>query len=260
MKPQSDLNPDSGDKVLVSMEESAGKQMNLSWAEVGDEEVHWGCFSDGTWTDEDGAAHFWMSTSEITVAQYRHCRHAGVCRKPTMTHKVNALCNWDAPGRENHPMNCLPREMAEDFANYVGGALPTGRQMRAAICGPGQRGHPWGGDAGPTCDRVKMHGCDPLPGVVEDAKELRAGTSPVCSRPAGNSPQGICDLFGNVDEWLSRSSAKATVKALMGGNFKDEVGNFESPVMVKELLVVGALTTTGFRVVRRAPVQDAVRP
>jgi iron(II)-dependent oxidoreductase len=29
----------------------------------------------------------------------------------------------------------------------------------------------------------------------------KGGTSPVCSRPKGNSEQGVCDLMGNVYEW-----------------------------------------------------------
>jgi formylglycine-generating enzyme len=28
-------------------------------------------------------------------------------------------------------------------------------------------------------------------------------TRPVCSRPKGNSPEGLCDMTGNVPEWVS---------------------------------------------------------
>ena len=30
---------------------------------------------------------------------------------------------------------------------------------------------------------------------------FEVGGSPVCSKPAGNSSQGVCDLAGNVWEW-----------------------------------------------------------
>jgi formylglycine-generating enzyme required for sulfatase activity len=41
------------------------------------------------------------------------------------------------------------------------------------------------------------------PGLCVNDHEGFAQTLPVCSRPKGNSPEGICDLSGNVAEWVA---------------------------------------------------------
>ncbi|MBM4319346.1 MAG: hypothetical protein FJ125_05130, partial [Deltaproteobacteria bacterium] len=54
--------------------------------------------------------------------------------------------------------------------------------------------YPWGEDE-PSCARV-----------IWNEGELCCGTGsvwPVCSRPAGNTAQGLCDMAGNAAEWLA---------------------------------------------------------
>lgn len=167
---------------------------------------------------------FDMARTETTVAQYRRCVAAGVCTPP---HVEGTYCNWAYTDREDHPANCVDWFQATAFCAWVGGRLPNESQWEyAARSGGKDIQYPWGDAPEPTCDNVTR---DQLPerGCGRDS------TWPVCSRPAGSSEQGLCDLAGNVNEWMSncyhpyrsgplKSSDKETVlecplRALRGG-------------------------------------------
>ena len=132
---------------------------------------------------------FEISKTEVTVAQYRDCLDAGVCSKPN----TGGSCNWGI-GRDNHPINCVDWNQASTFARWAGGRLPTGDEWAYAATSGGQGwDYPWG-DEEATCARAVMSGAGG-DGCGE------GHTWPVCSKPAGNSSQGVCDLAGNVWEW-----------------------------------------------------------
>ena len=48
------------------------------------------------------------------------------------------------------------------------------------------------------------------------------GTSPVCHYPRGNTALGLCDLFGNVAEWLLDSRNEIGAFPLDGGPYLSE--------------------------------------
>jgi len=135
---------------------------------------------------------FEISKTEVTVAQYRACVDAGACTAPN-DKSVKKSCNWGHSGRDNHPVNCVDWNQATTFARWAGGRLPTGEEWTYAATSGGQSWeYPWGNEPA-TCDRAIMDvGGD---GCGQDR------TWPVCSKPAGNSTQGVCDLAGNVWEW-----------------------------------------------------------
>ncbi len=134
---------------------------------------------------------FVMTMTEVTVAQYRTCVDAGACTSPDQGGWYD---NWGAAGREDHPVNSVDWFQAVDFCTWVGGRLPSEAEWEYAARGGGQDiTYPWGEDS-PSCTYAVMDdggwGC---------GLDL---TWVVCSKTAGNTAQGLCDMAGNVWEWV----------------------------------------------------------
>jgi len=97
-------------------------------------------------------------------------------------------------------------ETAIAYCAWLGGYLPTEGQWEATARGPGgKRTFPWG-------DRVPKSSpedCDLLTGFfhvsMDPPVDFNCGgrnTSVPGSLPAGCTPEGVCDLAGNVDEYV----------------------------------------------------------
>jgi len=146
---------------------------------------------------------FQISRSPVTNKQYRKCVEAGAC---TPAHVSDGTCriytgvtvdqySW-ALGKlpeeflgDDQPVVCVDWEQARAFSAWVGGRLPSEAEWEYAATSGGTAGkYPWGDDP-PSCERTAMRGCGNV-------------TAPVCSRPAGNTRQGLCDMAGNVWEWV----------------------------------------------------------
>jgi len=133
---------------------------------------------------------FWIDRTEVTVAQYAACFNAGSCRKPQNWKD----CNWGKRGRGRAPVNCVDWQQAWDYCKWSGKRLPTEAEWEKAARGTDGRKYPWG-NRGLGCKYAVMDkggkGCG------------MQSTWPVCSKPTGNSPYGLCDMLGNVGEWVS---------------------------------------------------------
>jgi iron(II)-dependent oxidoreductase len=137
---------------------------------------------------------FEMKRTEVTVAEYTACVNADICTEPDVSAGSN--CNWGIPGYENHPVNCVVWRQAWTFCNWYGGRLPSESEWEYAASSEGTPTvYPWGMDA-PSCryaiitDETGVEGCG------------KRRTWPVCSTPNGNTGQGLCDMGGNVVEWV----------------------------------------------------------
>ncbi len=136
---------------------------------------------------DEGPAHpvavrpFFIAKTEVTVAQYLACVKAGACTKPG----CEQAC-------ADHPVVCVNWDQANAFSRWVGGRLPTEAEWEFAARGGGRDVEfPWG-DEPTTCARA----------VISDPACPRSTwTLPVCSKTPGNTPQGLCDMAGNVWEW-----------------------------------------------------------
>lgn len=135
---------------------------------------------------------FDLMKTEVTQAGYGACVEGGGCEAAVQDQQY---CLNGAVGDEHYPVVCVTRKNAEDYCQWVLGRLPSEAEWEyAARSGGREQRYPWG-DEEPTCERA-----------VIDAGGVGCGSdraAPVCSRPQGNSAQGLCDLAGNLWEWTA---------------------------------------------------------
>ena|GEM_PF-3178120 len=108
-------------------------------------------------------------------------------------------------GGDNLPAT-VSLETAVSFCAWLGGSVPVEELMEFAARGPGgKRTYPWGDRAPKSspedCELVTGY----FPVSLDPLVEFNCGgrePTPVGSLPAGCTPEGVCDLSGNVDEWV----------------------------------------------------------
>ena len=207
---------------------------------------------------------FYISKTEITVAQYQACVDARGCVS-SITHQSNPICNLNKPGTFNQPMNCVNWNEARDFARWIGGDLPTETQWEYVAKGGAceNRTYPWG-ERAPSCLLANYNspygrGYDDLcnPDVLN-----------VCSLTQGNSKDGVCDLLGNVSEWVLDEYADSyvglplnesprcsdapncdvgAIRVVRGGALRDAIQTTTTRVGAETITYNGSI---GFRVVK----------
>jgi formylglycine-generating enzyme required for sulfatase activity len=167
---------------------------------------------------------FYLDKSEVTVAQYSKCVAAGRCKKPM----TGRYYNWAVKGKENHPINGVDWNDAKTYCEWSGKHLPSEAQFEKASRGTDGKVFPWGNTKASCIYAAMKEGGD---GCGNDR------TWPVCSKKHGNSPYGLCDMSGNVWEWVQDwyskdyyskapkknppGPKKGDVRTLRGGSWAD---------------------------------------
>ncbi len=151
---------------------------------------------------------FCMDRSETTADEYAACVKAGKCTADNL--KCAAQATYEAPGMGNHPVVCVDFEQAVTYCKAQNKRLASDEEWEwAARGGPAAHAYPWGDEKpnGKAC----WSGDTPL-----------VGTCAVGASPAGDSPQGIHDLAGNVFEWTTSRIDKAGQDRVgRGGSWRD---------------------------------------
>jgi formylglycine-generating enzyme required for sulfatase activity len=128
---------------------------------------------------------FFMDQYEVTNADFRRFLEATGYRP---AEPRNFLRHWERGFPEalaNHPVTWVSLEDARAYAAWAGKRLPTDIEWQWAAQGPDGRRWPWGMEFDPTC-----------------CNSDTAGTTPVDAYPGNVSPFGVCDMVGNVWEWI----------------------------------------------------------
>ena len=189
--------PNTGDDVVSS--DTAGSETSTATTSI-----DWVSLPGGTYQmgSNDGQSDekpvhsvtlsgFKMARTETTVAQYKACVDAQACTEAT----AGGSCNWGVTGKDDHPINCVDWNQAKTYCTWAGARLCTEAEWEyAARSGGKNQTYAWG-DEEATCDYA----------VMDDNGDGCGTTSTwaVCSKTAGNSEQGVCDLAGNVWEWVA---------------------------------------------------------
>jgi formylglycine-generating enzyme required for sulfatase activity len=180
--------------------------------------------------------------------------------------------NWRA-GRAAHPLNWVTQDEAKAVCRGLGGQLPTLAEYRCIAFGNDARSYPWGEQA-PDPSRLNYGDRDfflrmqSLAGVGDemrqvlsqkfgaDAFSLSDGatrSAAVGSFVAGNTPDGIADVFGNVEEWTRDDPTPDGLSLIVGGSYATPLPAFHPRMLgeVRGLPTAGA-ETVGFRCVKTA--------
>ena len=135
--------------------------------------------------------------TEVTVAMYQECIDAGACSElsPDSYCASKEYQSYIESNPGNYPMNCVSWQQAADFCEWFGARLPSEKEWEKAARGSTPVPYPWGEDE-TTCELA----------IIDDGTEGpgcgRGGPWPVCSRDYLNLGHRMCDMIGNVQEWV----------------------------------------------------------
>jgi len=155
---------------------------------------------------------FEMLKTEVTVIQYQECVRDHGCTEPA----EYPNSNWVFSDRKEFPINYVNWQQAKTFCIWLDSRLPSEAEWEYAARSGGQDiPYPWG-ESLISCDYAIMaeggHGCG-------------TGNSwPVCSKPNGNTNRGVCDMLGNVYEWVEDGFYYNYIEAPIDGSAWDDGG------------------------------------
>jgi len=134
---------------------------------------------------------FWLDRREVTVAEYERCVAARRCN--AIPYHLGGA-RFDQP---TFPVSLVTWDEANAYCKFRGHRLPTEAEFERAARGRSGRTFPWGdiyNSHASNHGRLGWQRFDRVDGYAELA--------PVGSFSAGETPEGVADLAGNVAEWV----------------------------------------------------------
>jgi len=184
---------------------------------------------------------FEMMDREVTVGAYTGCVRAGSCTPPDMS---GFYCNqYDVPHWDldaDLPIVCIGTEQAAAFCSFLGARLPFESEWEFAMRNGGEDVlFPWGADA-ISCDHAIVSGS-------QDSGCDRREPWPGCSRDDDRTSAGICDLAGNVREFVLNETLPGATFARGASGESGAAAQLREPAQSTEF---GHDTFVGFRCAR----------
>lgn len=200
-------------------------------------------------TTLEWVAPFRIDQGEVTQAQYRRCEEQGACPRVRFEGTSCEILQGD-----DLPIPCISQVAAQAYCAWKGARLPTAAQWARSVRGQGTMPYPWGNES--PLDGRRGNFSEPretalqgrtAPEFVRAKSDGYPGLAPSCSFPDGISAWGVCDLAGNLTEWLQ--SDETGVAPVVGGSWDDwsaEAIALEGITLLPDQL---AIEVIGFRCV-----------
>jgi formylglycine-generating enzyme required for sulfatase activity len=191
---------------------------------------------------------FWIDRTEVTNAQYRRCVDAGICSPPQEVGSSSRDSYYGNSEFDHYPVVNVLAQQAQEYAQWVGGRLPTEAEWEYACRGSGAYTYPWGSS--------------PPDKSLLNFEHNLGDTVAVGSYPDGESWIGVLDMSGNVwertqsllrdypydpDDGRENLSTNSS-GVLRGGSFNDNSVTVRCMFRGTRSTVNYLLDSTGFRV------------
>jgi formylglycine-generating enzyme required for sulfatase activity len=172
---------------------------------------------------------FEVDRYEVSNANFESCVEVGVCPERDIadcqfrTHRGFQFNLTVPPSMlaASRPAICLTRSEALTYCGWVGGRLPTPDEWERVARGGTDRLAPWGTLWAPNVmnwAETDMGGFTVVGRL--DGYEL---TAPVDRFEDGTTPDDVCNLLGNVNEWVAAVDGRPD--GARGGSYTDDLRN-----------------------------------
>ncbi len=193
---------------------------------------------------------FSIQRKEVNLGQYKACVADGACPELALDRE---MCRLLAEPGDSVPAPCIWHDAARAYCEWAGMRLPTEAEWIRAGRGASFDRFPWGNEfplpapATAGASRAVSDGTGaseamflPVANLAEQPASGVPGYSPVpenalwsgdgfptlapgCSFAAGQSPYGVCDLAGNLAEWVTAGPGTPQPDAIVfkGGTWLD---------------------------------------